>query len=60
MAPLKCCTFNCRGWENGKLSLQNYINSLDFCFIQEHWLFDDHLNDVKISVLTFFLSVLVE
>ena len=29
MVPLRCCTFNCRGWENGKLSLQNYINSLD-------------------------------
>ena len=56
MAPLKCCTFNCRGWKNGKLSLQNYINSLDFCFIQEHWLFDDHLNDVR-EICSDFLSV---
>ena len=51
----KCCTFNCRGWKNGKLSLQNYINSLDFCFIQEHWLFDDHFNDVR--EISDFLSV---
>ena len=56
MAPLRCCTFNCRGWKNGKLSLQNYINSLDFCFIQEHWLFDDHLNDVR-EICSDFLSV---
>ena len=46
MAPLKCCSFNCRGWNNGKLSLTNFINSLDLCFIQEHWLLSDHLNDV--------------
>ena len=56
MAPLKCCTFNCRGWKNCKLSLQNCINSLDFCFIQEHWLFDDHLNDVR-EICSDFLSV---
>ena len=35
------------GWHNGKLTLKNYINSLDICFIQEHWLFDDSLNLVR-------------
>ena len=43
IAPLKCCS----GWHNGKLTLENYINSLDICFIQEHWLFDDSLNLVR-------------
>ena len=56
MAPLKCCSFNCRGWNNGKLSLTNFINSLDLCFIQEHWLLSDHLNDVC-EISPDFLSV---
>ena len=56
MAPLKCCSFNCRGWNNGKLSLINFINSLDLCFIQEHWLLSDHLNDVC-DISPDFLSV---
>ena len=43
MAPLRCCSFNYRGWNSGKLTL---TNSLDLCFIQEHWLFYDHLSDV--------------
>ena len=30
--------------------------TLDFCFIQEHWLFDDHLNDVR-EICSDFLSV---
>ena len=45
MAPL-WCSFNCRGWNSGKLTLTKFINSLDLCFIQEHWLFYDHLSDV--------------
>ena len=28
------------------MTLTNFINSLDLCFIQEHWLFYDHLSDV--------------
>ena len=56
MAPLRCCSFNCRGWNNGSLSLQNYINSIDLCFVQEHWLFRDHLNVVR-GISPEFLSV---
>ena len=47
MAPLRCCSFNCRGWNNGKLTLKNFIDSIDLCFLQEHWLLDDYLNDVR-------------
>ena len=47
MMPLKCCSFNCRGWNNGKLTLKNYIDSLDLCFVQEHWLLYDNLNLVR-------------
>ena len=25
MAPIKCCTFNCRGWNNNTLILLIYI-----------------------------------
>ena len=45
--PLRCCSFNCRGWNNGKLTLKNYIDSLDLCFVQEHWLLHDNLNSVR-------------
>ena len=44
MAPLRCCSFSCRGWNSCKLTLTNF---LDLCFIQEHWLFYDHLSDVS-------------
>ena len=56
MAPLRCCSFNCRGWNNGSLSPKNYINSIDLCFVQEHWLFRDHLNVVR-GISPEFLSV---
>ena len=56
MIILNCCSFNCRGWHNGKLTLKNY--SLDICFIQEHWLFDDSLNLVR-EIDQDFISVCV-
>ena len=56
MAPLRCCSFNCRGWNNGKHTLQTYINSIDLCFVQEHWLLRDHLNTVR-DISPDFLSV---
>ena len=51
--PLKCCRFNCRGWNNGKLTLKNYIDSLDLCFVQEHWLLCDNFNLVREISLDF-------
>ena len=56
MAPLRCCTFNCRAWNNGRVSLQKYIDCLDICFIQEHWLLDNSLNDVR-EISSDFLSI---
>ena len=56
MANLRCCTFNCRGWNSGYLSIKNFIDSLDICFIQEHWLLSDQLNKVR-DVSPDFLSV---
>ena len=41
MAPLRCCSFNCRGWNSG---IKDSIDSLDLCFIQEHWLMKSRLN----------------
>ena len=43
MANLCCCSFNCRGWNFGYLTL-SLIDSLDICCIQEHWLLHDQLN----------------
>ena len=56
MASLRCCSFNCRGWNSGVITLKNYIDSLDLCFIQEHWLHSDHLNQVR-DISSDFLSV---
>ena len=53
MASLRCCSFNCRGWNSG---VKNYIDSLDLCFIQEHWLHSDHINQVR-DISPDFLSV---
>ena len=58
MAPFRCCTFNCRGWNNGLLSLRGLIDSFDLCFIQEHWLHRDHLYKIN-NVSSDFLSVSV-
>ena len=38
MAVLRCCSYNCRGWNSGVITLNSFIDSLDICFIQEHWL----------------------
>ena len=56
MMPLRCCSFNSRDWSNGKLTLQNYIDFLDLCFIQEHWLLHDNLNTVC-EISSDFMSV---
>ena len=40
MAPLR--HLYCRGWNSGFSTLRNLIDSLDLCFIQEHWLLGDH------------------
>ena len=29
MAPLRCCSFNCRGWNSGSLFLRDVIDSFD-------------------------------
>ena len=58
MAQLKSCSFNCRGWNNGVLTLKNFIDSLDLCFVQEHWLLSDHLHRIN-DLSSDFLSVSV-
>ena len=57
MAPLRCCTFNCKGWNSGYLTLSNYIDSLDICFIQEHWLIHDYLCRINEISSSDFVSV---
>ena len=58
MAPLRCCSFNCRGWRSGISTLRDHIDSHNLCFVQEHWLHNDHLNKINdISSDLDFLSV---
>ena len=40
---LKCFTYNCRGWNNGCVTISDFIDCFDLCFIQEHWLLTDQL-----------------
>ena len=56
MASLRCCTFNCRRWNTGYLTLKKLIDSLDLCFVQEHWLLNDHLYKIG-EISSDFLSV---
>ena len=56
MASLRCCSFNCRGWNSGYLTLTHIIDSLDLCFIQEHWLLNDNLYKVA-EISPDFISV---
>ena len=58
MAQLNSCSFNCRGWNNGVLTLKNFIDSLDLCFVQEHWLLSDHLHRID-DLSSDFLSLSV-
>ena len=52
------CSFNCCGWNNGVLTLKIFIDSLDLCFVQEHWLLSDHLHRIN-DLSSDFLSVSV-
>ena len=47
MAPLRCCSFNCRGWNSGSLFLRDVIDSFDLLLIQEHWLHQNHLSIIN-------------
>ena len=58
MAQLRTCSFNCRGWNNGIHTLTHFIDSLDLCFVQEHWLLSDQLHQIN-NVSPDFLSVSV-
>ena len=57
MASLRC-TFNCRGWNSGISTLKYYVDSLDLCFVQEHWSQTTKITSIKL--LIFFQLVLVE
>ena len=46
-AQLRTCSFNCRGWNNGIHTLTHFIDSLDLCFVQEHWLLSDQLHQIN-------------
>ena len=47
MPPLRCCSYNCRGWNSGELFLNDIIDSHDLIFLQEHWLIDNQLHKIN-------------
>ena len=56
MVALRCCSFNCRGWNSGSVFLKQYLDSFDLCFVQEHWLHSDHLKSVNSDFLSVSVS----
>ena len=58
MAALRCCSFNCRGWNSGSVFLHDFLDSFDLCFVQEHWLHSGHLSRIN-EISHDFMSVSV-
>ena len=56
MGPLRCISYNCRGWNSGLITLRSLVDSFDVCFLQEHWLISNHLHRVN-EFSSDFLSV---
>ena len=54
---LRLVSYNCKGWRSGSNYVKLLLQSSDLCFIQEHWLFREHLSSLNIS--NDFLSVSV-
>ena len=52
---IKIVSYNCRGWNSGKTTVCDLLQSCDICLIQEHWLFQDQLYLLNID--SNFLSV---
>jgi len=46
---LQLVSFNCRGWNNGKSTVSDLLESHDISLIQEHWLFHDHLQELNFN-----------
>jgi len=49
LGQLRLVSFNCRGWNNGKSTVSDLLESHDICLIQEHWLFHDHLHELNFN-----------
>jgi len=49
LGQLRLVSFNCRGWNNGKSTVSDLLESHDICLIQEHWLFHDHLQELNFN-----------
>ena len=48
-SELKLVSYNCRGWRSGSDYVKFLLQFCDLCFIQEHWLYRDHLEALNIS-----------
>ena len=48
---LQLVSFNCRGWNNGRSTVADLLDSHDIilCLIQEHWLFNDYLSQLNFN-----------
>ena len=46
---LRLVSFNCRGWNSGRYLIHDISHLFDFCFVQEHWLFDSQLGLLNFS-----------
>ena len=37
--------------------MRDLLDSIDLCFLQEHWLIPDQLHNLTVSIVIFFLLV---
>ena len=49
LRQLRLVSFNCRGWHNAISTVADLLDSHDICLIQEHWLFNEHLNQLNFN-----------
>ncbi len=47
--PIRCVSYNCRGWNSGSILVSDLLKSCDICFLQEHWLLHEHLFNLNIN-----------
>ena len=55
LCQLRLVSFNCRGWHNARSTVADLLDFHDICLIQEHLLFNEHLNQFNFN--SDFLSV---
>ena len=47
-SPISIVSYNARGFRSGKAFITELLPDCDILCLQEHWLLDEHLNDLDV------------